>query len=107
MNLSVRKHSLPAFIVLLLLLIVTAASATSSTEQGIKSATSTMTQPNSFPELVGLPGEEAKADLEKKYPNLSVVVVPDGSPVTMDYRDDRVRIFINDEGKVGYPPRIG
>ncbi len=105
MKVTSRKLFLPTLVVLLLVVASSATSVFGSIEQGTVAAS--MTPPSSFPELVGLTGEEAKADLERKYPNLNVFVVPDGSPVTMDYREDRVRIFVNEEGKVGYPPHIG
>ena len=63
--------------------------------------------PNTFPELTGKPGEEAKATLEKKYPSLQVSIVPEDSMVTMDYLEDRVRIFVDKDGKVARDPMIG
>ena len=63
--------------------------------------------PNTFPELTGMPGEEAKSELEKKYPSLKVFIVPEDSMVTMDYLEDRVRIFVDKDGKVARDPMIG
>ena len=67
--------------------------------------------PSSFPELVGLSGEDAKTKLRHEYPILSlstIQVIPDNSIVTMDYREDRVRIFVDEKtGKVVNAPRIG
>lgn len=37
----------------------------------------------------------------------NVVVVPDDSPITMDYRTDRVRVFVNKDGIVIRTPRTG
>ena len=39
--------------------------------------------------------------------SMKVDVVSDGDPVTMDYRSDRVRIFVDTTGKVSCPPSIG
>lgn len=62
----------------------------------------------SWPELVGVDGEAAKATVEKENTDLSqVVVIPADSMVTMDYREDRVRIFVDEEGKVARAPSIG
>ncbi|KAL3839494.1 hypothetical protein ACJIZ3_024085 [Penstemon smallii] len=62
---------------------------------------------STWPEVVGLSGEEAKIKIEEEMPNGSqIYVVPSGSFVTMDLRSDRVRIFIDSSGKVSYPPRI-
>ncbi|ESN93030.1 hypothetical protein HELRODRAFT_69476 [Helobdella robusta] len=62
----------------------------------------------SWPELVGKCGEEAKAIVLRERPDLSEVeVIRDNSPVTMDYREDRVRIFTDEHGKVSCPPSCG
>lgn len=39
--------------------------------------------------------------------SLNIVILPYGSIVTMDFRTDRVRIFVDDENKVKITPRIG
>ncbi|WVZ95861.1 hypothetical protein U9M48_041572 [Paspalum notatum var. saurae] len=49
----------------------------------------------SWPEVVGLPAEEAKKIILKDTPGANVVVMPSGSPATMDLRTDRVRVFVN------------
>lgn len=76
-------------------------------EQGIMSATASSSPPNSFPDLNGIPGEEAKSKIEKEYPSLLVQIVPEDSMVTMDYREDRVRIFVDTDGKVARVPILG
>ena len=76
-------------------------------EPGIMSATESQTPPSSFPKLSGMNGEEAKAILEKDHPSLSVHLVPEDSMVTMDYREDRVRIFVGKDGKVARVPILG
>jgi len=53
-----------------------------------------------WPELVGLTGEEAKAKILQERPELTVEIKPELGPCTMDYREDRVRIFVNNDGKV-------
>mmetsp|Transcript_30910 Transcript_30910/g.67821 ORF Transcript_30910/g.67821 Transcript_30910/m.67821 type:complete len:152 (-) Transcript_30910:168-623(-) len=60
-----------------------------------------------WPDLVGKSGEEAKAAILADDPKLTVHVLPDGSMVTMDFRLDRVRIFVDEEGKVVGTPRKG
>ena len=45
-----------------------------------------------FP-VKGMACEEAKSYILKKDPSLEVVCVPDGSMVTMDYNEKRVRVF--------------
>lgn len=62
----------------------------------------------SWPELVGTPGTNAKAVIEKEVPCLTqVVVLPEGSPVIKDLRLDRVWIFVDDKGDVVVIPKIG
>jgi hypothetical protein len=34
-------------------------------------------------------------------------VIKDGSPMTMDMRSDRVRVMVDENGKVARAPRIG
>ncbi|KAK3034252.1 hypothetical protein RJ639_032187 [Escallonia herrerae] len=60
-----------------------------------------------WPELVGLTPEEAEAKIKKEMPRATVYVVPPNHFVTMDYRTDRVRIYVDSAGKVANPPRIG
>jgi hypothetical protein len=61
----------------------------------------------SWPELVGMPGEDVKLYLEDLDPLLRVYLVPLGSLVTMDYREDRVWVYVNEDGIVMATPKIG
>jgi len=63
----------------------------------------------SWPELEGKEGEEAKAIIEKEMLGIGaiVVVIPEDAVVTMDFRTDRVRIYVNTVGKVSVTPRVG
>ena len=72
-------------------------------EEGIVMSSS----PRSWPQLVGMDGEAAKAQLEQEYPEMRVQVVPYGSMVTMDYREDRIRIYVDEAGKVQRAPTVG
>ncbi|XP_038063304.1 glu S.griseus protease inhibitor-like [Patiria miniata] len=65
------------------------------------------TRKETWPELVGQTGEEAKAVIEREDPTLEVEIVPYGYAVTADYRTDRVRIYLDAEGRVATPPTIG
>ncbi|EES18867.1 hypothetical protein SORBI_3009G009400 [Sorghum bicolor] len=58
----------------------------------------------SWPELVGLNVEEAKKVILKDKPDADIVVLPVGSPVTRDYRPNRVRIFVD---IVAEAPHVG
>jgi hypothetical protein len=63
---------------------------------------------SAWPELLGVPKDEAKASLAASAPGLKVFLVEEGSMMTMDYRTDRVRIvFDPSTGRVSQEPRIG
>ena len=57
-----------------------------------------------WPELVGKSVKEAKKAILKDKPDAKIVVLPAGSIVTMDYRTDRVRLFVDTIVEV---PRVG
>ncbi|KAJ4836291.1 hypothetical protein Tsubulata_008020 [Turnera subulata] len=59
-----------------------------------------------WPELVGAKGEEAAAIIEKENPNVNAIIVLEGSPITLDYRCDRVRVFVDENGIVVSAPEI-
>ncbi|RCV15574.1 hypothetical protein SETIT_3G067300v2 [Setaria italica] len=58
----------------------------------------------SWPEVVGMSVEEAKKVILKDKPDADIVVLPVGSPVTLDLRLDRVRIFVD---TVSQTPHVG
>lgn len=58
-------------------------------------------------DLVGKTGEEAKQHILTDMPNANVVVMPENSPCTRDFRPDRVRVFVNGENKVVKAPHTG
>jgi 2'-phosphotransferase len=60
-----------------------------------------------WPEVVGLPGDEAVAVIKAAAPGLQASVVPVGAMVTMDHRLDRVRVYVGADGKVAQPPKLG
>jgi len=57
--------------------------------------------------LLGVTGEEAKATILNSDQSLSVDILPEGSMVTEDYRLDRVRIFVGENGNVSREPHKG
>jgi len=63
-----------------------------------------------WPNLLGKTSEEARMFLQTTYGSkLEIVVVPEGSMVTMDHRLDRVRLFVDEKTEtviVGVP-RVG
>ena len=66
-----------------------------------------MSTKESWPELVGQTGEEAQKAIQEERSDVTVEILNELSPTTMDYRPDRVRIFVNKEGKVAGPPQCG
>ncbi|EAY96256.1 hypothetical protein OsI_18155 [Oryza sativa Indica Group] len=59
----------------------------------------------SWPEVVGMTMEEAKAAILKDKPDADIVVLPVGAPMTRDLRPNRVRIF--GSATVAETPRVG
>ncbi|XAR57373.1 hypothetical protein NMG60_11025493 [Bertholletia excelsa] len=49
---------------------------------------------NAWPELVGKNGDYAKKVVEKENPHVNAIVLPEGSPVPLDFRCDRVYILL-------------
>ena len=60
-----------------------------------------------WPDLVGAEAEAAAAAIRAERPELSVALVGVDSMVTMDYRLDRVRIWVRADGTVDSAPRVG
>lgn len=54
-----------------------------------------MSEVSSWPDLVGKNVEEAKNTILESDPSINIVVLPEGSPVTRDFRINRVRIFVD------------
>ncbi|KAF5821997.1 putative proteinase inhibitor I13, potato inhibitor I [Helianthus annuus] len=61
---------------------------------------------SSWPELVGEKGVVAAAIIEKENPLVNAIILPENSPATLDYRTDRVRVWVNSEGVVIRTPVI-
>lgn len=64
-------------------------------------------EPKTWTELVGMKGEEAEKKIKEDMPTAKTHIIPQDSFVTMDFRTDRVRIFVDHSGKVARPPSIG
>ncbi|RZC57823.1 hypothetical protein C5167_005120 [Papaver somniferum] len=62
---------------------------------------------NSWPELVGCLGKTAEKKIEYQNRNVNAILIPEGSAVTLDFRCDRVWVWINEAGKVVRTPVIG
>ncbi|KAK9085889.1 hypothetical protein Sjap_026300 [Stephania japonica] len=60
-----------------------------------------------WPELLGVCGEVAAETIRKENHKVRVAIIKEGMFVTMDYRCDRVRVWINKKGIVKEVPRIG
>ncbi|PIN17077.1 hypothetical protein CDL12_10269 [Handroanthus impetiginosus] len=70
--------------------------------------TGNMPDKSTWPEVVELTAEEAERKIKEEMPSgTHIQIVPHDLFLTMDYRMDRVRIFIGSSGKVSKPPRIG
>jgi len=60
-----------------------------------------------WPELVGKTADEAKQVLEREAPGRRIVVLRPGMCITADYRTDRIKVWLDADGMVARPPRIG
>lgn len=56
---------------------------------------------------MGVNGEVAAKIIMKENPKAGAVIVKEGMMVTMDYRCDRVRVWIDKHGIVILTPQIG
>mmetsp|Transcript_5804 Transcript_5804/g.9644 ORF Transcript_5804/g.9644 Transcript_5804/m.9644 type:complete len:216 (+) Transcript_5804:61-708(+) len=62
----------------------------------------------SWPETVGFySGEDAKQLIESETPGVTGIIILSGTPVTDDFDEDRVRIFVDNDGFVDEPPTVG
>jgi len=61
----------------------------------------------SWPELVGREGTYAVEYIKETSGLTNVFTILEGTPVTMDYRNDRVRVFVDKHGIVTQIPRTG
>eukprot|EP01018_Ginkgo_biloba_P040759 Gb_21129 [translate_table: standard] len=61
----------------------------------------------SWPEVVGMSGEDAKKKIEAEHPGLTVQILSEHSFFTADYNVKRVRIFVDSNGIVTKAPMIG
>ena len=55
---------------------------------------------NDFQEYDGLDGKRALNKMKRDYPKYNPIIVLEGSLVTMDYNQRRVRIYVNKKGHV-------
>ncbi|PON31726.1 Proteinase inhibitor [Trema orientale] len=62
---------------------------------------------NSWPELVGVNGQEAARTIDKENKNVAARVVREGTFVTQDFRCDRVWVWVNDYNIVTRVPHVG
>ena len=62
---------------------------------------------SSWPELVGVLATPAATTIAQERPDVSVEVLPPGSPVIPDFNPTRARVFIDNNGIVNQVPVIG
>jgi Potato inhibitor I family len=62
-----------------------------------------------WPECVGKTGQECVTLIEELAPDVkgNVFIIPYGSMVTMDFRTNRVRVFVDEQGVVVKAPSRG
>ncbi|XP_018435010.1 protease inhibitor HPI [Raphanus sativus] len=62
---------------------------------------------NSWPELLGTNGDFAASVIERENSRVDAMVILDGTPVTGDFRCDRVRVRVNRNRIVVQIPTTG
>lgn len=60
-----------------------------------------------WPELVGLPAGQAKKIIEDEGRGFTVIIVPPNGVTTKDWRQDRVFLYVNEQGYVSRIPKPG
>uniref|UniRef100_A0A0C9S2T1 TSA: Wollemia nobilis Ref_Wollemi_Transcript_18630_628 transcribed RNA sequence n=1 Tax=Wollemia nobilis TaxID=56998 RepID=A0A0C9S2T1_9CONI len=60
-----------------------------------------------WPEVVGMSAEDAKNKIQSENPDLTVVIIPEHSIVTLEYNRNRVRLFVDSNCRVTKTPMIG
>ncbi|GAB2282290.1 hypothetical protein Dimus_016838 [Dionaea muscipula] len=60
-----------------------------------------------WPELVGESGAAAAAKIHRENRLVHPIVLPEGTPVTKDFRCDRVWVWVDPRGIVIRAPRVG
>ena len=66
-----------------------------------------MSEKYEWPEAVGKEGFVAEEIIKSDNNELQTEVIEAGIPITPDFQVQRVRILLNEEGKVKQIPRIG
>ncbi|CAI5507445.1 unnamed protein product [Closterium sp. Naga37s-1] len=63
----------------------------------------------SWPEVLGMTGDAARTYIQSSVPqcNWNIEIIPSAHKVIMDYRDDRIRIFVDSRGIVQRIPIVG
>ncbi|KAF3545578.1 hypothetical protein DY000_02002129 [Brassica cretica] len=62
---------------------------------------------NSWPELVGTNGDYAASMIERENTRVDAIVILDGTPVTTDFRCNRVRVRVDGNRIVVRVPTAG
>ncbi|OVA18389.1 Proteinase inhibitor I13 [Macleaya cordata] len=63
----------------------------------------------SWPELVGKPGAQAKAIIEREAPGVTAMIIAKDKPRTLDFCCNRVWVNVNHDAQrtVAWAPKIG
>lgn len=65
------------------------------------------TKEGPWPKCVGMTGEDCVSYIESNTEGLTIVIVPEGSVVTQDFRTDRVRVWVDAKDIVFAAPSRG
>ena len=102
-----KRQFILTFVVISALFCVTVSSLTHEEMQSRASASTSGQDRLQWPHLVGQLGTAAIETIKTERPDLHVQLVGPGQMTTMDFRLDRVRVYVDDAGNVVRPPRPG
>jgi hypothetical protein len=60
-----------------------------------------------WPELVGMAGHEARRRIKEEIPLVQAHIISRNDMITEEYMPARVQLFVDENGKVIWPPQIG
>ncbi len=64
-------------------------------------------QQKTWPNVIGLSGQEAREKIQKEMPDAQIELFEKGSACTKDYKANRVRICVDNNNKVVDAPKLG
>ena len=99
------NNAVAKFVIVLATIIVTSTAAFVEADIYADGTMSTTSWPEKI--LTGMTGEDAQKEINDADSSLEVQILPEDSMMTMDFREDRVRIMVDANGIVVNQPQKG